>query len=81
MSVIDTTTNTVVHTIPVGANPAGVAVTPDGARVYVSNSGFFLPGGDSVSVVDTSTDTVVATVPVGHHPFAYGRFISERRGH
>jgi len=53
----------------VSANRTGVAATPDGARVYVSNSGFLLPGGDSVSLLDTSTDTVVGTVAVGHHPF------------
>jgi hypothetical protein len=51
----------------------------------VSNGGFLLPGGDSVSVLDISTDPVVGTVPVGHHPFVYGRFyqrvISERRRH
>jgi hypothetical protein len=36
---IDTATNTVVATIPgVGAVPEGVAVKPDGTRVYVTNS-------------------------------------------
>jgi len=57
-SVIDTSTNTVVATIPVGANPAGVAITPDGTRAYVANSS------GTVSVIDTSTNTVVATIPV-----------------
>src|SRR5262245_46069854 len=33
VSVIDTASNTVVATVPVGANPQGVAVTPDGAFV------------------------------------------------
>ena len=32
VSVIDTATNTVVATIPVGIQPLGVAVTPDGTR-------------------------------------------------
>jgi YVTN family beta-propeller protein len=37
VSVIDTTTNTVVGTpIPVSF-PAGVAVAPDGSKVYVAN--------------------------------------------
>ena len=37
VSVIRTATKTVVKTIPVGTNPAGVAVTPDGTKVYVVN--------------------------------------------
>ena len=38
VSVIDTATNTVTATIPVGAGPLGVAVTPDGSKVYVANA-------------------------------------------
>ena len=38
----------------------GVAVTPDGAFVYVTNS-----GSDTVSVIDTATNTVTAAVQVG----------------
>ena len=37
VSVIDTATNTVVATIPVGVIPFGVAITPDGTRAYVAN--------------------------------------------
>jgi YVTN family beta-propeller protein len=37
VSVIDTATNTETATIPVGNNPFGVAVTPDGSKVYVTN--------------------------------------------
>src|ERR1019366_1825125 len=37
VSVIDTTTNTVVATIPVGIFPSGVAITPDDTRAYVAN--------------------------------------------
>ena len=39
VSVIDTASNTVVATVPVGFNPRGADVTPDGARVYVTNAG------------------------------------------
>uniref|UniRef100_UPI000A96E89D YncE family protein n=1 Tax=Rhodococcus marinonascens TaxID=38311 RepID=UPI000A96E89D len=39
VSVIDTATNTVVETVPVGAAPQGVAITPDGSRAYVANLG------------------------------------------
>jgi YVTN family beta-propeller protein len=37
VSVIDTATNTVTATIPVGRSPEGVAVTPDSRKVYVAN--------------------------------------------
>ena len=37
VSVVDTATNTVIATVPVGTGPGAVAVTPDGARVYVAN--------------------------------------------
>jgi len=42
VSVINTATNTVTATIPVGINsfPSGVAVTPNGSKVYVALSGF-----------------------------------------
>jgi YVTN family beta-propeller protein len=39
VSVIATATNTVTATIPVGAGPGGVAVSPDGNTVYVANGG------------------------------------------
>ena len=34
--VIDTDTNKVVATVPVGFRPGGLAITPDGARVYAT---------------------------------------------
>ena len=61
---IDTATNTVVATVAVGSNPIGVAVTPDGKHVYVTNQ-----ASQTVSVIATATNTVVATVPVGSNPF------------
>src|SRR5713226_1135971 len=62
VSVIDTTTNTVVATIPVGLFPSGVAITPDGTRAYVTN--IF----NSISVIDTATNIVVVTIPSGQFP-------------
>src|SRR5208283_3722988 len=35
--VIDTATNTVTDTVPVGSFPKGIAVSPDGKKVYVTN--------------------------------------------
>ncbi|MFI6495243.1 beta-propeller fold lactonase family protein [Streptomyces sp. NPDC050564] len=50
--------------IQVGNSPAGVAVSPDGRRVYVTNF-----SSDSVSVIDTSTNrTVDNPIPVGDSP-------------
>ena len=63
VSVLDTASNTVVATVPVGSDPHGVAVTPDGAFVYITNR-----GSNTVSVIASASNTVVATVPVGNNP-------------
>ena len=67
VSVINTATNTVVATIPVGSVPQLLAVSPDGTRVYVPNQ-----GSNTVSVINTATNTVVATIPVGSQPVGAG---------
>src|SRR5262245_58831357 len=59
VSVIDTSTNTVTATIPVGNGPNGVVASPDGTRVYVSDF-----SGSAISVIDTATNTVTATFPL-----------------
>jgi YVTN family beta-propeller protein len=67
VSVIDTATNTVIATIPAGGFVlTGVAVTPDGSKVYVANSGG--GNGNTVSVIDTATNMVTTTIPVGSDP-------------
>jgi YVTN family beta-propeller protein len=62
VSVIDISTPThparVAH-IPVGANPRGVVLAPDGSAAYVNNT---LAG--TVSVIDTSAYTVTAVITV-----------------
>lgn len=58
VSVVDVGSGTVLRTIPVGARPLDVAVSPDGSRAYVTNS-----LSHTISVIDTATDTVIATVP------------------
>src|SRR5260221_6653711 len=63
VSVIDTTTNTVSATIPVGVTPFGVAASPNGSKVYVTNA-----FSNTVSVIDTATNTVIAMIPVGISP-------------
>jgi YVTN family beta-propeller protein len=52
--------------VPVGTSGSrGVAITPNGAFAYVTNS-----RDNTVSVIDTATNTVVATVPAGTGPNA-----------
>ena len=50
VSVIDTSTNTVTTTMPVGNNPFEVAATPDGSKVYVTNA-----DDNTVSVIGIKT--------------------------
>ena len=64
VSVINTVTNQVIATIGVGDGPWGLAVTPDGSKVYVTN---YLQG-NNVSVINTATTQVVTTIPVGASP-------------
>jgi len=60
VSVVDTSNDTVVATIPISSrNPDGAAVSPDGTLVYVASEGGI------VSVISTATNSVVATIPVG----------------
>jgi YVTN family beta-propeller protein len=60
VSVIDTATNKVTKTIEVGLHPVGMALSPGGDRIYVTNA-----NSDTVSVIDTATDTVMKTLNVG----------------
>ncbi len=52
VSVLDTSTNLIVATIPIGGNPYELAVTPDQSHVYVANA-----ADNSASVIDTATRT------------------------
>jgi YVTN family beta-propeller protein len=63
VSVIDTESNAVSSTIPVGTGPVGVAVKPDGSKVYVA-----INGSNTVSVIDTASNAVSSTIPVGTGP-------------
>ncbi|MEV7009291.1 DUF5074 domain-containing protein [Streptosporangium sp. NPDC051022] len=56
--VIDTATNTISRSIGVGSPPYGMAITPDGAGVYVSCDD------GPISVIDSAANKVVATIPL-----------------
>ncbi len=64
VSVINTGNNNVTATVPVGTNPMGVTVSPDGARTYVTNTKYGDRG--TVSVIDTAINKVTATVDIGY---------------
>lgn len=72
VSVIDTATKSVIASIGVDNSPIGMAVSPDGKYVYVTNSGFSnttnVPG-NSVSVIDAGTNRVTATLDAGNIPY------------
>jgi len=68
VSVIDTTNNTVIETISGFQNPSsfhhGVAITPDGRYVYVTN----VTSANALSIIDTTTNTMIDTLEVGRYP-------------
>ena len=80
LSIIQTSNNTVVGTIPGFFGPFGIAITPDGNCAYVTNFGSnnFSPvsggispnvvSGTTVSAVNLNSNTVEATITVGNQP-------------
>lgn len=65
VSVIDLSTNRKLAHLAVGANPRGIAITPDGSRIFVNN---VLDG--TLSVINAKTLTVTDTIPVTEIPIA-----------
>lgn len=63
VSVIDLSTNTVVKTIPVGAQPE--RMEQSGQYIFVTNT-----NSDTVSVIDSKTNKVVQTIDVKPYPNA-----------
>lgn len=63
VSIVNTVDHSVLKTVPVGLNPIGVAVSPDGVKAYIANN-----GSNTVSVINTWSNTVAATVNVGGAP-------------
>ena len=57
---LSTATNAAGAPIPVGPNADGVAITPDGATVYVANDN------GTVTPISTATDTAGAPISVGN---------------
>ena len=63
VTVLDLVNMTTAATIPVGADPAAIAVNPRRREVYVANS-----GSGTVSVIDAVTNRVTATIGVHRDP-------------
>ncbi len=61
---IDPAAGRVVASIPVGDQPEGVAISPDGKRLFTANG----PSGD-VTIVDAAGLTVVGKVKAGDRPW------------
>lgn len=72
VSVIDTSSLAIVQTIPVGANPDGIAASAN--FLYVANSGSYnFPDVDStVSVIDLNTLSEIKKITVGKNPNKIG---------
>ncbi|MGH3692881.1 MAG: Hsp70 family protein [Pseudonocardiaceae bacterium] len=70
IAVLDTTSNTVVTTIPQPARPYLPAVTPDGTRLFVPNHDI-----GAISVINTATNKVIKqiTVPPNPHWVAFSQ--------
>lgn len=68
--VVNLNTDTIVGSpIYVSLAPAALAITPDGAYVYVANYVDGNPGTGTVSIIRTSTNTVVKTIMGFSGPF------------
>ena len=71
VSVVNLNTNSIIDTITVGLAPAGLAITPDGAFVYVINYTDGETGMGTISIIRTSDNTVIApTIMRCSRPFA-----------
>jgi YVTN family beta-propeller protein len=71
--IIDTATDAIVGTISYDSPSmlhAGIAIKPDGGRLYVSSPGN--PDGDSVSVINPTTRETVAVIPFAANSHPYG---------
>jgi YVTN family beta-propeller protein len=64
VEVIDTSTNAIVATIPVGKRPWNMAITPDGRKLYVACG-----RSNAVAVIDTATNAKIAEISVGQLPW------------
>lgn len=71
VNVVDLATNTIVGApIVVGLAPAAMAISPDGAFLYVINYVDGNPGTGTMAIVRTSDNALIETIPGFSGPFA-----------
>ena len=63
VGVLDTRENKVTKHISIPKGAHGIAILPDGSRVFVSSD-----ESSVISVIDASTDEVIGTIPTGKQP-------------
>lgn len=73
VSVIDIATNKVIKTIPTGNGPEFIAISPDGSRVYVEDTGAGFVS--DVVAIDAATNTVISRIQIVDQP-SYGLAVS-----
>jgi YVTN family beta-propeller protein len=64
VAVIDGEQLSLITLIPVGKRPWGIALSPDGRKIYTANG-----VSNDVSVIDTNTNQVIATIKAGDGPW------------
>ena len=65
VSVIDSSTNTVIETIPVDNSPTAIEYNPSNDNIYTISANF-----NAITIIDSSTNIVVKTVQAGTHTVA-----------
>ncbi len=71
VSILNPDTNQVVDNMSAGINnsgPSGIAVSPDGTRLYVANRPQYGRRAGTLSVIDLTERRVIAIIPVGVAP-------------
>jgi YVTN family beta-propeller protein len=63
VSVVDTRTNNLVVSPVTSFSPAGAALTPDGARLFVAN-----PNGNLITIYNTANNLLSGTLAIGQAP-------------
>jgi PQQ-dependent catabolism-associated beta-propeller protein len=63
ISIVDGDTLELVREVPVGERPRGIALSKDGAQLYI-----FASDDDTIQVMDTTTYEIVGTLPSGPDP-------------
>jgi PQQ-dependent catabolism-associated beta-propeller protein len=63
VTVVDSTTMEVVHTIDVGQRPRGITISHDGKFIYLCAS-----DDDTIEIIDTTTNRIVGSLPSGPDP-------------